>query len=229
MCSRFALKSPPKTIAQLLGVEESLAWDPRYNVAPSQAIPTAVHPLDGKKREMRMMHWGFTATWHQGGRLVVNLRSEDLQEKPLFQESFEKWRCLIPVDGFYEWRHEARETRPFFIRLKSGRPFALAGLWAPQPSLGQTVDSCAILTTSPNETVKAIHERMPVIVEGSDFGSWLDSKDIRDFDKIRELFKPYPADRMEAFEVDHWVNDPRHDGPRCLEPFQNPGTLPLPF
>ncbi|HVM33509.1 MAG TPA: SOS response-associated peptidase [bacterium] len=229
MCSRFALKSPPKALARLLGVEESFQWPPRYNLAPSQSIPAAVRSLEHEKRRIQFLHWGFMATWHQGGRILVNARSEDLADKPLFQESFEKWRCLIPVDGFYEWRHEARETRPFFIRLKSREPFALAGLWAPQPLHGQTTDSCVILTTQPNDVVKVVHERMPVILAPEDFGLWMDSKDVRDFDRIRELFKPYPAQEMEAFEVDNWVNDPRHEDPRCLEPFQNPGTLSLPF
>ena len=229
MCSRFALKSPPADLSAFLGLEQSLDWEPRYNVAPSQMIPAAIHPLGKKKREPKLLHWGFAATWHQGGRLLVNARSEDLQDKPLFQESFEKWRCLIPVDGFYEWRHEARETKPFYIRMKKAKPFALAGLWAPQPLHGQTTDACAILTTTPNATVKAIHERMPVIVAPENFKLWLDSEDTRDFEKIQELFKPYPSDLMEAYEVETWVNDPRHDNPRCLEPFQNPGTLPLPF
>ena len=229
MCSRFALKTSAAQVASFLGVEESFQWNPRYNVAPSQKIPVAVRELGQGKRRVKLLHWGFAATWHQGGRLLVNARSEDLRDKPLFQESFEKWRCLIPIDGFYEWRHEARETKPFFIRLKSGKPFALAGLWAPQPFHGQTTDSCAILTTAPNDTVKAIHERMPVIVDPKNFSLWLDSEDVRDFAKIEELFKPYPAEKMEAFEVDTWVNDPRNDGPRCVTPFQNPGTLPLPF
>lgn len=229
MCSRFALKSPPADLSAFLGLEKTFDWNPRYNVAPSQIIPAAIHPLESHKRESKLLRWGFNATWHQGGRLLVNARCEDLQDKPLFQESFEKWRCLIPVDGFYEWRHEARETRPFFIRVKSGKPFALAGIWAPQPIHGQTVDSCAILTTTPNDTVKAIHARMPVIIDPDDFNLWLDSKDLRDFDRITELFKPYPADRMEAWEVDNWVNDPKRDDSRCDAPFQNPGTLPLPF
>jgi len=229
MCSRFALKSPPSTLAKLLHLEKALDWKPRYNLAPSQMIPAVVNPLENEKREMKLLRWGFVASWHQGGRLLINARSEDLADRPILKESFEKWRCLVPVDGFYEWRHEARESKPFYIRMKDGQPFALAGLWAPQTFHDQTAESCVLLTTSPNEVVRVVHERMPVIIAPEDFKLWLDSKDVRDFEKIQKLFKPFGADKMEAYEVDNWVNDPQHDDPRCLEPFQNPETLPLPF
>jgi putative SOS response-associated peptidase YedK len=85
-------------------------------------IPGVIRPLENKKREFRMLRWGFVATWTQGGRLILNVQSEEINEKPLFTESFEKWRCLIPVDGFYEWRHEAKETRPYYIRMKDDKP-----------------------------------------------------------------------------------------------------------
>src|SRR5277367_3804186 len=108
MCSRFVLKSPPKDIANLFKLEKSVDWKPRYNVAPSQLIPAIVHPLEDKKRDIRLLQWGFMASWTQGGRLLINVQSENIDEKPILQESFEKWRCLIPVDGFYEWRHQAK-------------------------------------------------------------------------------------------------------------------------
>ncbi len=229
MCSRFALKSPPKVISQLFKLEQVMEWKPRYNIAPSQKIQAVIHPLEDKKRSMKQMQWGFVASWTQGGRLLVNAQSENIDEKPVLRESFEKWRCLVPVDGFYEWRHEAKETKPYFIRMKSGQPFALAGLWAPQQVNGQAVESCVILTTAPNDTVKAVHDRMPVIVDASDYTLWLDSQDVRDFGKIKELFHPFPADKMEAYEVDFWVNDALHDDERCMAPWKNPETIQLPF
>src|SRR5262249_27109720 len=125
MCSRFALKSSPQAIVKRFGVEESFDWKPRYNVAPSQRIVTVIHTLESKKAEIRLLQWGFTATWSQGGRMIINVRSEEIGDKPFFQESFEKWRCLIPVDGFYEWRHQGKETRPYFFRMKKNQPFAL--------------------------------------------------------------------------------------------------------
>src|SRR5258708_32178965 len=131
MCSRFVLKSSAKAIASLFKTEQVSEWKPRYNVAPSQKIPAIVRSLENPKREMKLLQWGFVASWAQGGRLLVNVQSENISTKPILQESFEKWRCLIPVDGFYEWRHEAKETKPYFIRMRTEQPFALAGLWAP--------------------------------------------------------------------------------------------------
>ncbi|HJT23334.1 MAG TPA: SOS response-associated peptidase family protein [bacterium] len=99
MCSRFVLKSPPKTIANLFKLEKAVDWKPRYNVAPSNIIPVVTRDLDRKGRELKLLQWGFVASWIQGGRLLVNVQSENIGEKPILQESFEKWRCLIPVDG----------------------------------------------------------------------------------------------------------------------------------
>ena len=229
MCSRFALKSRPKAIANLFKLEQTLDWKPRYNISPSQKIPVVTRTFENKNREMKFLQWGFMASWMQGGQLLINVQSENINKKPILQESFEKWRCLIPVDGFYEWRHEAKETCPYYIRMKNDRPFALAGLWAPRNVNGQTMDSCVILTTTPNETVRAIHERMPVVVNPSDFNLWLDSMGVRDFKKIQRLFRPFPAEGMEAYEVDYWVNDTLHDDPRCIEPSQNEKTIPFSF
>lgn len=228
MCTRFALKSPPKAIAQMFKLEESFQWKPRYNVAPSQMIPGVIRPLENKKREFKMLRWGFVATWTQGGRLILNVQSEEINEKPLFTESFEKWRCLIPVDGFYEWRHEAKETRPYYIRMKDDKPFALAGLWAPQTMNEETIEACSILTTTPNETVRVVHDRMPVIVDEKDYDLWLDS-DIRDFKTLQKIFKPYSAEKMVGYQVSAWVNKTINDDPKCIEPSNEPETIPFDF
>lgn len=218
MSSRFSLISRPEDIKSLFNLEQILDWKPRYNIAPTQSIPAIIRTLENKKREMKWLRWGFVASWVQGARLLVNVQNEEINEKPILLESFENWRCVIPVDGFYEWRHEAKETRPYYFRMKNKQPFALAGLWAPQHGSVQSVDSCVILTCGPNEAVRVIHETMPVILDPSDFGVWLDSDDVRDFDKIKNLFKPFPTEKMEAFEVDYWVNDILHDDEQCVKP-----------
>jgi len=228
MCSRFVLKSPPKDIANLFKLEKSVDWKPRYNVAPSQLIPAIVHPLEDKKRDIRLLQWGFMASWTQGGRLLINVQSENIDEKPILQESFEKWRCLIPVDGFYEWRHQAKETHPYYFQMKDKKPFALAGLWATQKVEDKNVEVCAILTTTPNEAVRVVHDRMPVILEPRDFDLWLDS-DVRDFRKIRNLFHPYEGDQLEGFQVGAWVNNVMHDDPKCIEPSNEPETMSFKF
>lgn len=213
----------------MLQLEKALDWKPRYNVAPSQKIPAVIRPLEKKQREMKLLQWGFVASWTQGGRLLVNVQSENIGEKPLLAESFEKWRCLIPVDGFYEWRHEARETRPYYIRMKDRQPFALAGLWAPQKLEDKTLEVCAILTTTPNEVVRVVHDRMPVIVSPRYYDLWLKSEDVRDFREIEKLFRPYPAEGMEACQVSAWVNNVAHDDEKCIEPSNEPETMSFDF
>lgn len=229
MCSRFVLKSPPKTLANLFKLEKIFDWKPHYNVAPSHIIPAVTRDLQAKKRELKMLQWGFVASWTQGGRLLVNVQSESIDERPILQESFEKWRCLIPVDGFYEWRHQAKETHPYYIQMKDKRPFALAGLWAPQKLEDKTLEVCAILTTTPNEVVRAVHDRMPVIVDPKYYDLWLNSDDVRDFRDIEKLFRPYPAPEMEAYQVGAWVNNVTHNDEKCIEPSSEPETLTFEF
>lgn len=160
--------------------------------------------------------------------MILNVQSEEINDKPLFTESFEKWRCLIPVDGFYEWRHEAKETRPYYIRMKDDRPFALAGLWASQSSDEKTIEACSILTTIPNEVVRVVHDRMPVIVDEKDYDLWLDS-DIRDFKTLQKIFKPYSSEKMQGYQVSAWVNKTINDDPKCIEPSNEPETIPFDF
>lgn len=228
MCSRFALKSPPAAIASLFKAEKVFEWRPRYNLAPSQKIPVAVHSPEKKTREIKLLRWGFQASWTQAKRLIVNLRSEELDEKPDLREIFKQGRCLIPVDGFYEWKHAARETRPYYFHLKKEGPFALAGLWTIGKGSGDKSGACAILTTGPNEVVRAVHDRMPVVVREEDYGKWLDGE-LRDPQEIEKILRPISAAGMSCHQVGPWVNDANHDDPRCLEPFQGPETLELPF
>jgi len=229
MCTRFVLKTHSAVLQKILGVEKMEEAAPRYNIAPSQTIPVVLRPLENEKREVHPMRWGFTQTWAQGGRLLANARSEDIQTKPLFQESFEKWRCLIPMDGFYEWRHEGKETRPHFIRLQSKEPFAVAGVWAPQRAGGQTLESAVVLTTQANYDIRFIHDRMPVILRPQDFAAWLDTDYEMDFSKIQKLMKPFREGLLESLEVGDWVNSATNEGEKCIERYEGPSTLSLPF
>lgn len=229
MCSRYVLKSKPADISSLFKTEKALDWKPRYNIAPSQKIPAFVRTLDHKAHEFKLLQWGFFAPWAQGGRLLVNVQSEEIREKPIFAEFFEKWRCLIPADGFYEWRHQAKETRPFYFQMADERPFAFAGIWSQQKVEGETVEVCAILTTQPNETVRAVHDRMPVILDPKDFDLWLNSEDVRDFERIERLFQPFSAGRMKSHAVGSIVNKMGHEGPDCIKPANEPETLSFPF
>lgn len=225
MSSRFVLKSPHKVIADLFKLDKTFDWKPRYNVAPSQKIPAVIRSLGAKSRKIKLLQWGFVASWTQGGRLLANVECENISEKPILEESFEKWRCLIPVDGFYVWRHQAKETHPHYVQMKNKQPFALAGLWAPQKVEEETIEVCAILTTLPNEVVRVVHDRMPVVLDPKHFDLWLNSDDVRDFKEIEKLFRPFPGGEMEAYQVGAWVNNLAHDDEKCVEPSDEPESL----
>jgi putative SOS response-associated peptidase YedK len=178
MCGRFTLVADPNDL------REAFPWvnipdgiNPRYNVAPSQ--PVAVIPNDGKNR-LDFFTWGLIPSWAKDpaiGNRMINARAETLIEKPSFRTAFRRRRCLIPADGFFEWKVEpGRKTKtPMYIRLKSGKPFALAGLWERWDSPdGSTIFSCTIITTQPNELMQVIHNRMPVILPPQAYSLWLD-------------------------------------------------------
>ena len=149
---------------------------------------------------------------------MINARSETAAEKPAFRDALKSRRCLIPADGFYEWkRGDGKKKQPFAIRLKDGSPFAFAGLWERwEAEDGRPVETCAILTTEANELVKPIHERMPVILRPEDYEAWLDPH-VGRADLLQPLLIPFEAERLAIFPVSPWVNNARHEGPRCLE------------
>jgi putative SOS response-associated peptidase YedK len=128
----------------------------------------------------------------------------------------------VPADGFYEWRREGRTKQPFYIRLKNGHPFAFAGLWDHwTPADGPAIESCAILTTQPNDIMEPIHNRMPVILDPNSYSLWLDPS-FQKLEALQPLLRPYPAEQMAAYPVSQWVNNPRHDDPQCLTPMPAP-------
>jgi putative SOS response-associated peptidase YedK len=153
------------------------------------------------------------------GAPLINARAESAAVKPTFREAFRRRRCLIPADGFYEWKTEGRIRQPFVFRLRDARPFAFAALWEPPPSPDTAApsDSCVILTTDPNDLLREIHDRMPVILRPDDYVQWLDPAQA-DARTLQPLLRPYPADEMTGQRVGRRVNDARFDGPECLEP-----------
>jgi putative SOS response-associated peptidase YedK len=152
------------------------------------------------------------------GSRLINARAETVAEKPAFRAAFKARRCLIPTSGFYEWQATGgKQKQPYLIRMRDGRPFALAGLWERwQGGDGGLVETCAILTTTANEVVRPVHERMPVIVARADFVAWLDPR--TSAAELHALLRPYPAEAMEAVPVGRYVGNPRNEGPRCLAP-----------
>lgn len=221
MCGRFTLTADPNDL------REAFPWvnfpegvGPRYNIAPSQ--PVAVIPNDGKN-QLDFFLWGLIPSWAKDpaiGNQMINARAETLAEKPSFRTAFRRRRCLIPASGFFEWKQEpGRKTKtPMYIQLKTGKPFALAGLWERWDSPdGSTIFSCTIVTTQPNELMQTIHNRMPVILPAQAYSLWLDPAE-PPASKLTELLQPYPAGEMTAFPVSTLVNSPGNDLPACIEP-----------
>ena len=220
MCGRFTLTADPNDLREAfpwVNIPEGVG--PRYNIAPSQ--PVAVIPNDGKN-QLDFFLWGLIPSWAKDpaiGNQMINARAETLSVKPSFRAAFRRRRCLIPASGFFEWKQEPgrKAKTPMYIRLKSGKPFALAGLWerwdAPD---GSTIFSCTIVTTQPNELMQVIHNRMPVILPSQAYSLWLDPA-APPASKLSELLQPYPASEMTAFPVSTMVNSPANDLPACIE------------
>ena len=220
MCGRYTLIK----LADFINVfpwihppeEEPL---PRYNIAPSQPILAVAND---EKHQMRFYHWGLVPSWAKDpsvGYRMINARAETISTKPAYRSAFKRRRCIIPADGFYEWRKEpdGKTRTPMYIRMKDSRPFAFAGLWEVWRSEdGSELPTCTIITGLPNELVANIHDRMPVILSQEDCKRWLDPGE-QPADALMGLLKPYPAEEMDASPVGRAVNNPRHDSPKCIQ------------
>ncbi len=228
MCGRFTLHHTADEIVERFEAEVAPLLEPRYNIAPSQ--PVAVVTQDGT-REVAQFQWGLIPSWAKdpkiGGRMI-NARSETLAEKPAYRTALTRRRCLIPADGFYEWKEadnpaEGGKT-PMYFRRQDDALFAFAGLWdewhAPD---GSPLRSCTIITGTPNPLVAPVHDRMPIILRPENESAWLDAG-LRDSDALLSLLAPYPADVMEAYVVSRQVNTPAVDTPECIRPIpSSPG------
>jgi putative SOS response-associated peptidase YedK len=216
MCGRFVIELSSDHVARFFGLADVPDLPPRYNVAPSQSVPVIREAANGLRR-LTMMRWGLVPVWAKdpGGGLI-NARSETVNEKPSFRQAFRQRRCIIVASGFYEWSRVEGKKVPYYIRMADGAPMPFAGLWeAWRSPEGQTLETCAILTTAANATVAPIHVRMPVILHQDEFGLWLD-RQVHEVERLTSLFAPYPADSLEAHRVSTLVNSPAHDGTECI-------------
>jgi len=219
MCARYVITSTPAVIRALFGYDEQPNFPPRYNVAPSQPIPI-VRLADGR-RQLALMRWGLIPAWVKDPKkfsLPVNARGESVLEKPAFRNAMRRRRCLIPADGFYDWR-DGTPRRPYYVRPKTpGQPMALAGLWETWTGPhGEEVDTAAIITTRANQTLAAVHDRMPVIVPPEAFNLWLDCAKV-DATTAAALIAPAPEGLLECYEVSTAVNKVANDDPHLIEP-----------
>ena len=221
MCGRFARHRREEVIAKYLGVEDELPFlDASFNIAPTQDV-LAVRATTEGKREMVCLRWGLIPSWAKDASISAytsNARAETLLEKPSFKQSFRSRRCLIPADGFYEWGKVGREKFPYYFRMKEDRPFAFAGLWDRwRDPEGTLVESCTIVTTTPNELLEPLHNRMAVILKPNQFSLWLDPTMTR-AEELIDTLVAYPADEMESFRVSKFVNNTRNNTPACIQP-----------
>ena len=227
MCGRFTLKTPAAVLREMFGVSQLPGFGARYNVAPTQPVAT-VRRSDGVN-SWEPMRWGLIPHWARDpsiGNRMINARAETIAEKPAFREPFARRRCLVPADGFYEWeRIGGGRKQPWYLSLLEDQPFAFAGLWARWSGEEGSIGSCSIITTTPNELVAPIHDRMPVILDRGGFDCWLDEASTPQ--ELRSLLHPVDARRMQARPVSTLVNSPANDDPRCLDPMAapRPGTL----
>jgi putative SOS response-associated peptidase YedK len=217
MCARFTLFTPGDAIARRFGLGQVPALQPRYNVAPSQLVAVVGTKAGGHGRGLAQFRWGFVPHWAAGpnGPRPVNAKAETVADKPSFRDSFRHRRCLVPADGFYEWRDTPEGKRPLFYRLKGGEPMALASIWDCWPGPTEKLFTCAILTTPANPLVEPVHDRMPAILPPELWDAWLDPAQT-DPAKLLPLLQPYPADDMEVLPANPAVNNSRYEGPDCL-------------
>ena len=220
MCGRYTLKTDLRALQLRFKFSASgISHTPQYNIAPTQEVLTVVNE-DGGRRGM-LLRWGLIPSWAKGpsiGHRMINARAETTAEKPSFRRSLLRRRCLILADGFYEWRKEGKNRVPLRFSLKTEEPFAFAGLWDlwKSPS-GEWVKSCAIITTTANDLVAPIHNRMPVILPRDAETIWLDPG-VQDPGVLTALFHPYRAELMEAYQVSTLVNSSGHNDPTSIEP-----------
>ena len=228
MCGRYTSTTSPADLAAYFEVDEVVAEDlgPRFNVAPTDEVYAVAQSKSSGQRRLGTFKWGlipFFAKDASGGARMINARAESILEKPAFKRPFERFRCIVPADGFYEWEalDGSRKKQPWYFHRKDGDVLAFAGLWSSwrpnKDSDDGRVTSCTIITGAPNELVAPIHDRMPVCLPPSAWAEWLDPTN-DDVGALQQLLVPAPAELFESVAVVDAVSNVRNDGPQLLDP-----------
>ena len=224
MCGRFTASFEFREIKVRYNLQRDLPlFARRYNIAPSQEVPVIIQ--NGGKNELKIMRWGLVPSWAPDRSIanrMINARAESITDKPSFRRLVESRRCLIPADGFYEWRREGSGKVPVWFHLKKKEPFAFAGLWDVwRDGEGEILHSFTIITTLPNALLRRIHKRMPVIFDALQARQWLDPRlRTRDAD-IAAVLAPFPSELMESYDVSPLVNKPEFDSANCIIPISD--------
>ena len=209
MCGRFVLSSDADRLADHYGLDTVPVFGGGHNIAPPAQVPVVRRHSD---RELALCHWGFIPHWVKEPVLKpINARAETLAGKPYFRDAYKRRRCLVPANGYYEWRAGPGGKQPYFIRMAEADLFSFAGLWSSWQGLDGPVESCVIITTSASEELVDIHDRMPVIIAPDDYDAWLEAGG-------QDLLRPCAAE-MEAYPVSRRVNNPRNQGEALIQPF----------
>ncbi|MGH7194768.1 MAG: SOS response-associated peptidase, partial [Candidatus Saccharimonadales bacterium] len=227
----FTLRSPGQAVAKHFELAETPLFEPRYNIAPTQPAPVVRLTSASGRRVFDWLRWGLVPSWAKDldiGNQLINARGETLASKPAFRHAFRQRRCLVVADGFYEWQRQGKRKQPFYITAADGSPLAFAGLWErwQSPGAGQAdkpageaspIESCTIITTSASECVRALHDRMPVILPRETWTAWLDPA-MDDSAALHDLMNRCAVDGLVSHPVDALVNSPANDSSRCIEP-----------
>ena len=227
MCGRFAFSAKTEDIERLLPeVKVDKEIPERYNIAPSQEVAAVIND---RSNEITFLKWGLIPFWAKDpkiGNKMINARAESVRSKGSFKHPFKRKRCLVLADGFYEWKKEKGVSQkiPYFCRLKSGDPFTFAGLWDEwKDENDEPVRTFTIITCPPNELMKPIHDRMPVILNEECRKAWIEEGETSDPDFLEQCLRPYDADEMEAYEISRRVNSPANDDPEIIKPVDGEG------
>ena len=222
MCGRFTLRTPAAELAQMFALLDLAELVPRYNIAPTQPVLT-VREQDSQ-RTHALTRWGLVPFWAKDlkiGARMINARAETVATKPAFRAAWKKRRCLIPVDGFYEWQRTGRSKtkQPWLMEMTEGRAFAFAGLWeswgAKDADATERVETCTVITTTPNSVLEDLHDRMPVIIQETDFAEWLSPAS--DLNELDRLLVPSPPEDMTRRAVNPIVNNARNEVPEGVQ------------
>lgn len=222
MCGRITLSSSGRELAEKFDLEQEVELAPRYNIAPTQDV--AIIRAEAGQRTLSFARWGLIPGWAKDpsiGNRMINARCETVGTKGAFKKALRARRCIVPVSGFYEWAGEGKQRQPYLFGAADGAPFGIAGLWdhwrpAADPQ-ASTVTSCVLITTEANAALRPIHDRMPVILSPRDHARWLDPE-ARDPEEAASLLVPCPPGWLDATPVSTYVNNPRNEGARCIEP-----------
>ncbi len=228
MCGRYVFYDHQELSERLTNVSLDTAFfdqfRPTWNAAPSQALPVIIE--DEGEVVVRGMTWGLIPTWTKPGErpkvTPINARSETIAEKPMFRSLIRRRRCVVPANGFYEWKRSPGGKQPFYVEPAEGRLMLFAGVFDEAKGVGgESIESFSIITTEANETMSTLHDRMPVILDDGDLDLWLD-RDLTEFEPIEHLLRPAPDDAIGVRQVGKEVNNARHNGPELIEPGDEP-------